>query len=130
MPTPANSTVGASAPLHLVDDAPLRPRPDFFRQKLGIEQGAVLDATRTEGKLVDGAHGRPDSKTVAHIRDHEHRLLGRLVDCAFGRTASFSGSLEPKSGVVNEHGTHVVNEHGTAPFLGSHWSVSSSLWPF
>jgi hypothetical protein len=43
----ANDTVGALAPLPLVDDATLRlPRPDQidmdFRQKLGIEQAPFL----------------------------------------------------------------------------------------
>ena len=43
-PRPANGIVGASDPLRLVDEA-------------------------SDGKLVDGAHSRPDSKIVAHLRD-------------------------------------------------------------
>src|SRR6516225_3692587 len=79
--SPANGIVGALAPRRLVDDA-------------------------IEGKLVDGAHGRPDTKPVAHLRDHEHRLLGHFVGHPRGQAASLFGSLAPKSGVVNEHGTH------------------------
>src|SRR6516225_3151683 len=40
-------------------------------------------------------------------------LLGHSVGHPRGQAASFFGSLAPKSGVVNEHGTRVVNEHGT-----------------
>ena len=50
--SPANGIVGALAPRRLVDDA-------------------------TEGKLVDGAHGRPNSKAVAHLRDAgSHAVAG------------------------------------------------------
>jgi hypothetical protein len=96
--SPANGTVGASAPLPLVDDAPLRlPRPDFFRQKLGIEQGAVLDAARTESKLVDGAYGRPDSKTVAHLRDHVCLAVLSIVRLDERRASSARWSQNPGS---------------------------------
>ena len=72
-PAPAN--VGASAPLHPVDDV-------------------------TDGKLVDGAHSRPDSKPIAYLRDQEHRVLGRFVAHPLGqvgaslaRWSQYSGSL-------------------------------------
>jgi len=85
--TPANGIVGASAVLRLVDDA-------------------------TNGNLVDGAHSRPDSKLLAHLRDHEHRLLGHFVAHLLGQDASFFGSLVPIFGVVDIR----CNGHGTRPF--------------
>jgi len=48
-PTPANGTVGASAPLRLADEA-------------------------SDEKLVEVQHSRCDSKLVALHRDAQHRL--------------------------------------------------------
>src|SRR6516162_820787 len=81
--TPANGIVGASA----VDNA-------------------------TDGKLVDGAHSRPDSKPVALLRDAQHRLLDRFVGHPLGQEASFFGSLLPIFGVIDIR----CNGHGTRPF--------------
>jgi len=84
-PAPANDIIGASALLRPVDDV-------------------------TDAKLVDGAYSRPDSKPVAHLRDHEHRL--RFVAHLLGQAASFLGSLVPIFGVVDIR----CNGHGTRPF--------------
>src|SRR6516162_8853663 len=71
--TPANGIVGASAPLRLVDDA-------------------------TGEKLLEVAHNRSDSKAIAILSDHQHRLLGRFVGHLRGQVVSFFGSLMPISG--------------------------------
>ena len=73
---PPNGIVGASAPLRLVDDA-------------------------TGEKLLEVAHNRSDSKAIAILSDHQHRLLGRFVGHPRGQVASFFGSLVPISGAVN-----------------------------
>src|SRR5215831_7919342 len=75
-PTPANGTVGASAPLRLADEA-------------------------SDEKLVEVQHSRCDSKLVALHRDAQHRLLSRFVDHPLGQAASFFGSLVPIFGVVD-----------------------------
>jgi hypothetical protein len=97
-PAPAN--VGASAPLHPVDDV-------------------------TDGKLVDGAHSRPDSKPIAYLRDQEHRVLGRFVAHPLGQVASFPGSLVPIFGVVDIR----CNGHGT-PFLGPYTLAQETAYAF
>jgi len=99
-PAPANGIVGASAPLRPVDDV-------------------------SHGKLVDGAHSRPDSKLLAHLRDHEHRLLGRFVAHSLGQAASFLGSLVPIFGFVDIR----CNGHGT-PFLGPYTLAQETAYAF
>ena len=89
-PSPANASVN-----------PLTPANGI------VGASAVGDAT--DGKLVDGAHSRLDSKLVALLRDAQHRLLDRFVGHPLGQEASFFGSLLPIFGVVdircNGHGT-------------------------
>src|SRR6516165_3497672 len=63
-----------------------------------VGASAVGDAT--DGKLVDGAHSRLDSKLVALLRDPQHHLLERFVGHPRGQEASFFGPLLPISGVV------------------------------
>ena len=63
----------------------------------GVAPLRLVDGA-TDGKLVDGAHGRPDSKPVAFLRDAQHRLLDRFVTDPLGQEASFFGSLFQYSG--------------------------------
>ena len=71
-PAPAKSTVGASASL---DDA-------------------------SDGKLVEVAHSRSDSKPIAIRSDHEHRLLSLFIAHVLGQVAGFFSSPVPISGIV------------------------------
>ena len=75
-----------------------------------IGASAVGDAT--DGKLVDGAHSRLDSKLVALLRDAQHHLLERFVGHPLGQEASFFGPLLSIFGVVDIR----CNGHGTRPF--------------
>ena len=75
-----------------------------------VGASAVGDAT--DGKPVDGAHSRLDSKLVALLRDAQHRLLDRFVGLPLRQEASFFGSLLPIFGVVDIR----CNGHGTRPF--------------
>ena len=86
-PTPANGTVGASAPLRLADEA-------------------------SDEKLVEVQHSRCNSKLVALHRDAQHRLLDRFIGHPLGQEASFFGSLLLIFGVVDIR----CNGHGTRPF--------------
>src|SRR6516164_5113450 len=87
--TPANGIIGASALLRLVDEA-------------------------SDGKLIDGAHSRSDSKLVAILGDHQHRLLGRFVAHPLGQLAGFFRSQLPIFGVIEIR----FGGHGTLPFSG------------
>ena len=97
-PAPANGTVGASASL---DDA-------------------------SDGKLVEVAHSRSDSKPIAIRSDHEHRLLSLFIAHLLGQGAGFFSSPVPISGMVEIR----CSGHGTHPFSSDseHPNAESGMW--
>jgi len=114
-PAPANGIVGASAPLRLVVAA-------------------------TGEKLLEVAHNRSDSKAIAILSDHQHRLLGRFVGHQRGQVASFFGSLVPISGAIDVrsygHGTRFFSDLNqwppgdkgpTAPLKEQGWRTSVTI---